>query len=136
MPAIPPQNSLLLALRNPTTLTTLHEAAWEGFLLHAQHSKLLARFAIHLAESDLLEEIPDKARLRLEEARTLAERNQTNNRFEVNRIVRALYFLETPIILLKGAAYLLADLPRHVDASPVIWIYWYQRTSCLQLKMR
>jgi hypothetical protein len=64
-----------------------------------------------LEERELLKQIPEKARLQLTDARMFVERNQTDIRFEVNRVVRALSGLGMPIVLLKGAAYLLADLP-------------------------
>ncbi|HTS53573.1 MAG TPA: nucleotidyltransferase family protein, partial [Burkholderiales bacterium] len=39
------------------------------------------------------------------------ESSQTAVRFEINRVLRALTAVDAPIILLKGAAYLMADLP-------------------------
>ncbi len=102
---------LLLALRSPDTLTKLSAAAWQSVLLRGRESGLLPRIHNLLDEFDLLDQIPEKARLRLNDAQVVAERNQTNIRFEVNRIVRALSGLDIPVVLLKGAAYLLADLP-------------------------
>ena len=105
------KDPLLVALRNPETLTRLSDAGWQDILLRARQNWVLARIENLLAERSFLNQVPEKARLQLTDARMFAERNQTDIRFEVNRVVRALSGLDITIILLKGAAYLLADLP-------------------------
>ena len=60
---------------------------------------------------DSSHQIPATARVHLAEARCFLRRNQTDVRFEAHRVVRALTGLNTPVILLKGGAYLLAGLP-------------------------
>ncbi len=101
----------MVALHSPETLANLDNSAWKDLLVRARQSGLLARIENLLAERSLLDQVPEKARLQLAEARSFVERNQTDIRFEVNRVVRALSGLDTPIILLKGAAFLLTDLP-------------------------
>jgi hypothetical protein len=49
--------------------------------------------------------------LQLDEARTFLRFNQTKLRFEANRVERVLSELDTDFVVLKGGAYLLADLP-------------------------
>ncbi len=102
---------LLLALSHPESLTKLSTSGWRVVLSRALESRNLARIGSLLEERGLLEQIPEKARLRLAEARTFIEWNQTDIRFEVYQVARALSVLDVAIILLKGAAYLLADLP-------------------------
>jgi Uncharacterised nucleotidyltransferase len=102
---------LLLALREPAKLIGLDEPGWRGLLARARASGLLVRLEAMLAEFGLLQQIPEKAQLHLAEARCFLQRNQTDVRFEADRIARALARLQTPIILLKGGAYLLANLP-------------------------
>jgi Uncharacterised nucleotidyltransferase len=102
---------LLLALREPAKLIELDEPGWRGLLARARASGLLVRLEAMLAEFGLLQQIPEKAQLHLAEARCFLQRNQTDVRFEADRIARALARLQTPIILLKGGAYLLANLP-------------------------
>jgi hypothetical protein len=104
-------DSLLLALREPATLVKLDEPGWRDLLARARASGLLVRLEAMLAELGLLQQIPEKARIHLAEARCFLRRNQTDVRFEADRIARALARLNTPIILLKGGAYLLANLP-------------------------
>ena len=92
----------------------MREPAWRDLLASARSSGLLVRLERLLAERRLLDQIPERARLQLAEAGCFVRRNQTDLRFEVNRVTRALTDVGTSIILLKGAAYLLAGLPpRH-----------------------
>jgi hypothetical protein len=102
---------LLLALREPAKMIELDEPGWRDLLARARASGLLVRLEAILAELGLSEQIPEKARLHLAEARCFLRRNQTDVRFEADRVARALASLNTPIILLKGGAYLLANLP-------------------------
>lgn len=104
------RDPLLQALTNPATLGNLDEMGWRDLIHRARQNHLLARIAVLMDDHKLLARAPEKARCQLAEAVVFAERNRTNIRFEVNRIVRGLASLDTPIILLKGAAYLLANL--------------------------
>lgn len=114
-------NGLLLrSLRDPSILVNLPEADWRDVLDCARDAGLLARLQSLLADRRELGQIPEKVRVQLEEARSFVRRNQTDIRFEANRVARALKGLEVPIVLLKGAAYLIADLPaagRHIAAD-------------------
>jgi Uncharacterised nucleotidyltransferase len=110
---LPEDRFLLPALRDPAVLTGLGEPAWRDLLARARASGLLVRLGRILTERGL-DQIPEKARVRLAEAACFVRRNQTDLRFEVNRVSRALAHLGTSVILLKGAAYLFAGLPpRH-----------------------
>ncbi len=102
---------LLLAFRSPETLTKLSETDWQDLLARALQPGFLPRLYSLLEERGLTDQIPDKARLQFSDAQMLIDRNHTDLRFEVNRIIRALSGLDVTIILLKGAAYLLAELP-------------------------
>ena len=107
----PSKEPLLLALHNPETVAKLSESGWADLLARAREAWVLARLERLLAERRILDRIPEKARLRLSDTRTFIKRNQTDIRFEVNRVTRALSKLDVSIILLKGAAYLFSDLP-------------------------
>ena len=105
------KDPLLRALSSPQTLTELSEVGWGDLLGLARETGLLSRLGCLLAERGILDQIPEKARLQLAEARSPVAMNQAEIRFEVRQVARALAKLDIPIILLKGAAYLLADLP-------------------------
>jgi len=77
----------------------------------ARRAGLLARLRAVLAERGLLERVPEAVRAHLDADWTLAERHAASVRWEVNRIQEALVPAGVPIILLKGAAYVMAELP-------------------------
>ncbi|WP_367846800.1 nucleotidyltransferase family protein [Rhodoferax sp. WC2427] len=83
---------------------------WEALFGQARQSSLLARLAYLHVDKGLLPEVPDGPRPHLEGALRLADRQQHEVRWEVDCIRRALRGVDTPIVLLKGAAYLMADL--------------------------
>ena len=105
-------NDLLLSFfSDPETVRDFAGPDWQSFLSRARAAGLLPRARSRLAEHHLLDEIPEKARMMLDEALIQMRFNQNNLRFEVNRVQSALSKLDVPIIVLKGGAYLLADLP-------------------------
>jgi hypothetical protein len=102
---------ILLALRQPGQLETLDLAGWDLLLRQAAATNLTATLLGILEQHDLLARIPAPAREHFEWARTLAARHRQAVRFEVARIGDALAGLGLPLILLKGAAYVIAGLP-------------------------
>jgi hypothetical protein len=102
---------LVTALLDPRSTAELGLRDWNDLLIQARRSSLLARLGLRLEECGLLPSIPAKARDHVRAASIAAESTQTAVRFEINRVRRALANVETPIILLKGAAYLMAGLP-------------------------
>lgn len=102
---------LINALRNPQRLVSFPLAQWDLLVRQARHAGLLARLHCLLDEYGLLKEIPTKPRNHLESARVLADRQVRAVRWEVACIQRALADIDIPVIFLKGAAYVVADLP-------------------------
>lgn len=102
---------LHLALRDPVSVLRLNEAIWRDVITRARADGLLARLAVVLEQQGYLVQIPERAQTLLGEARVLAERNQTSIRYEVNRLMREIAHIDVSVILLKGAAYLLRNLP-------------------------
>lgn len=99
---------LLGALRHPEDLEQLSPAEWDVLLRAARVTSLLSSLAVRVAELELLEKIPDGPRPHLEAARTVAIQHERIALWEVKRVERALMEMETPVVFLKGAAYLLA----------------------------
>ena len=102
---------LLAALRAPENLPTLPSADWELLLRVARRARLLGRLESDLPQAGLPGSIPPRAAAHLRAARNVIEHRKTLASWEVNRILWALKGLEVPLILLKGAAYVLAELP-------------------------
>jgi putative nucleotidyltransferase-like protein len=98
------------ALTQPQALVGLSPCQWDRLIQSARRLGLLARIQVLLAERGLFDAVPTQPKLHLESARIVADNEQRIMRWEVNRIQRALGELSKPVILLKGAAYLLAGL--------------------------
>ncbi|MBN2885134.1 MAG: nucleotidyltransferase family protein [Chromatiaceae bacterium] len=111
-PARNPANRLLLAaLREPASMTALASDDWNILLRLARATRLLGRLEASLAARGLLDAVPPHAAEQLRAARNLARHRQTLVRWELDRVCWALEGLDIPLIALKGAAYLVAELP-------------------------
>ena len=84
---------------------------WEAVLGQARQSRLLGRLAACFLEQGWMPPVCQGPFLHLESGLRLTERQQHEVRWEVSRIAHALRHQTTPVVLLKGAAYLMADLP-------------------------
>ena len=110
----PPPSGLPLlfqALGDPGRLPTLSTAQWDRLLREARRANALARIDALVVSSGAAERVPEKARQALEGARLVVEQQHRMIRWEVTRIRRALEGLDTPMVLLKGAAYVHAAVP-------------------------
>jgi hypothetical protein len=87
-------------------------AEWDLLVRQARRAGLLARLCILLDEQRVLDAVPAQVLPHLISARTVAAAQERAVRWEVNRIAKALTEIDdVPVILLKGAAYLMAGLP-------------------------
>ena len=102
---------LRTSLTQPQPLTALTDPQWDILIHSAQHMGLLGRMQYLLAEGGLLDGIPEQPKMHLETARIVAENERRIMRWEINRLTRALQNVSGPIVLLKGAAYLITNLP-------------------------
>jgi hypothetical protein len=102
---------LLAALNAPQTLVDLTAADWELLLRVARRVRLLGRLEVQLSRAGLLNGIPARAANHLRAARTVIEHRRTLVAWEVNRLLWGSRETDIPLILLKGSAYVLADLP-------------------------
>ncbi len=102
---------LARALTSPDSLGILALGEWDNLISQARRAGLLSRLDALLAERKWLDNVPQPARAHLQSARVTAENEERVMLWEVNRLQRALSEIDSPIILLKGAAYALAGLP-------------------------
>lgn len=89
----------------------LPSSAWEDLLSQARRSLLAARWAHQLRQRGQFEALPVGPRRHLEAATIVADRVQVEMRLEADRVRRALMRAGVRCVLLKGAGYLMADLP-------------------------
>lgn len=99
------------ALRHPEILPALSLAEWDLVIRQARRAGILARLAIRLDEGGLLDAVPPAPRHHLVAERILADKHRRDVLNEVRHIQEALAPAGVPVILLKGAAYILAALP-------------------------
>ncbi|BBL73617.1 nucleotidyltransferase domain-containing protein [Methylomagnum ishizawai] len=102
---------LLAALRDPGGLPARSAKEWELLVRLARSVRLLGRLEADLARMGLLGAIPRPAADHLTAARHVIEHRNRLVAWEIDRILWALKGCATPLILLKGSAYLLAGLP-------------------------
>ena len=101
---------LTVVWARPGWRPALSAREWEALFGQARQSGLLARLAYLHVDNGLLPNVPDGPRAHLGGALCLADRQQHEVRWEVDCIRRALRGVDGPVVLLKGAAYLMANL--------------------------
>jgi hypothetical protein len=98
-------------LGHPDEVTGISLGDWDSLLVRARDAGLLGILHARLEERELLPRVPDQVRPHLAAAAAMAATCERMARWEVNRIRRALVGRDIPLVLLKGAAYVMASLP-------------------------
>lgn len=98
-------------LRQPAAILRWDEADWDLAIRQARQAGLLARIGSLIDESGMIDRVPPAPLQHLLAARIFAEKHVRDVEREVDFIDAALARIDVPIILLKGAAYVLAALP-------------------------
>lgn len=102
---------LLQVLRDPRRLSGLDLADWEMLVRLARQANLLGRLVVLVETGMGMDAVPEAPRRHLVSARYLMEKQERSIRWEVDCIRAALEPTGIPVVFLKGAAYLLAELP-------------------------
>jgi hypothetical protein len=103
-------DSLMALIRHPEQARALDSVGWDVTIRQARAAGLLARLYGLLTARGLLDAVPEAPRRHLHEADVVARKHARDVRWEVVCIRRALAGVVDRVLLLKGAAYLLADL--------------------------
>lgn len=104
---------ILLArvLRAPEIVARLSMSEWDTLVRQARAAGLLARLAHRFRAAGLGAALPAMVRWHFDAAETLADKQRSAVLWELQQIRLALYDVDVPIVALKGAAYVAADLP-------------------------
>jgi hypothetical protein len=102
---------LLSPLWGRQDLPPLTLVQWEHLLSQARRARLVGRLAWWLHQRGLLEQVPASPRVHLQVALRHVQRQRDEVQWEADCIRRAIGHLPTSIVLLKGAAYVMAALP-------------------------
>lgn len=98
-------------LLRPALTRELDAPGWDLLVRQARHANLLGRLHQLLIQHDLLESALPRARHHMLSAAVMAERQHGSVRHETRLLRDTLAGLGLPLILLKGAAYVMAGLP-------------------------
>ncbi|MBK1682295.1 nucleotidyltransferase domain-containing protein [Rhodoferax fermentans] len=101
-------NLLIDALYCPQRLRQLRPEQWDILIRQARRGDLLARMSAAAHDTGCWGSIPAQVQMHLQSALNLAIRQQQELRWEVDHIADALKDVDVPVVLLKGAAYVLA----------------------------
>ena len=102
---------VLPVLIQPGRATSLDQPAWDVLLRILRGQGLLARLHAQLDRLGVLGTLPGKVQDHLMAAQVVADDHERMIRWEVDRVRYALRHHQIPIVLLKGAAYVAAELP-------------------------
>lgn len=106
------ENGLLIrAVQVPGRLATLSLTEWDLLIRQARRANLLARLAAGIFRARAWADVPPAPAAHLSSAAKMAERQNQAIRWEVACIAEALASAGVDLILLKGAAYVMAGLP-------------------------
>ena len=104
-----PEASLLLrAVRSPEDLRELTNPQWDLLLRLLWKCRLIGRVALSCDAAGITGSLPPKAQQQFESALVLIDKQRQMVAWEANRVGWALQGLEVPVVLLKGAAYMLS----------------------------
>jgi hypothetical protein len=103
--------SLRDLLGRPELLPVLTPEQWDVVLRQARNSGLAARLSYLIEQRGLQAAIPAEVRRHFDAARVVANQLAREIERELQRVVEPLLLGGVPVIALKGAAYIVGDLP-------------------------
>ncbi len=92
-------------------MADLSASEWSSIVAEGRQTGLLARLAYGAQDLSLQARIPAEAWRHLEAAQRVAEKHRRDVLWEIRCLRQALEGVVAPLVLLKGAAYAMADLP-------------------------
>lgn len=101
---------LIDAIKFPERLPGATLRDWDSILRLAKRANLIGRLAEGAHHRGVMDELPLQVRTHLESARVLTSHQRQAIAWEARHIGKALESIGAPLILLKGAAYAMADL--------------------------
>lgn len=102
---------LLGGLHDCAVLAGASPCQWERVIRQAREANVLGTLADDLRARGYIDAVPPAPRAHLQSILAVAEAQVLATRREVAEIAKALAGVVSPIVLLKGSAYLLAELP-------------------------
>jgi hypothetical protein len=101
-------NLILRAVGSPEDLRELTTPQWDLLLRLLWKCRLIGRVALSCDAAGITDSLPQKVQQQFESALVLIDKQRQLVTWEANRVGWALQGLEVPVVLLKGAAYMLS----------------------------
>ena len=98
-------------LLQPHRIPGLDTSQFSQLIHQGRSSKLLASLTLELEKAGALEQVPAPVRRHLESAVVVHNKQKRDLAYDLGKIKEALDSVEEQLVLLKGAAYLQAELP-------------------------
>src|SRR5262249_10467672 len=98
-------------LAKPERIAEPSATEWSAVVAEGRQTGLLARLAFQAQDLSLAERMPIEAWRHLEAAQRVAEKHRRDVLWEIRCLRQALKGVVAPLVLLKGAAYVMAELP-------------------------
>jgi len=102
---------LISVLKNPAQVRLLDPKNWDLLIRQARHANMLGRLYQVLKKSGELPSIPERPHNHLFSGSVMADRQNLSIKHEVGFLLETFLRRSLPLILLKGAAYVVAGLP-------------------------
>lgn len=102
--------NLIDAIRFPQRLPGTPLRDWDSILRLAKRANLIGRLAEGVHHQGVMDELPMQVQTHLQSARVLTSHQRQAIAWEARHITQALKPIGVPLVLLKGAAYAVADL--------------------------
>lgn len=115
---LPSLDLLLLPLREPERLASLTPGQWDLLVRQGRRADLLARVAERIEAAGRWADVPSEVARHLHSMRLLAQRQHEELRHESAQLQRVFEQAGLPLVLLKGAAYVLQGL--HVGEGRMV----------------
>ena len=106
-----PLNLLPTILNQPEECSDLELRDWDLLIRQARSSYLLPKVAYTLLDNSHIDHVPQPVIKHLESARIMAEAQARTVRWEARQIKKELSEIDTSVIVLKGGAYILGNIP-------------------------
>ncbi len=104
-------NFILDFLKTPEICRSYTKQDWSLFLRMARNANILAHLGWILKQNNYFGPAPSKIKDNINAAQTIVEYRKQTALWELDRLHRALKDINTEIIVLKGGAYLIFELP-------------------------
>lgn len=101
---------LIQVLAFPKSIAAFSDRDWDLAIRQGRSAGLLGTVHHLLRVDDLLEHVPERPRVHLEAAHRIAARHREVTQWEVFELYRLMERIGVPMIVLKGAAYVVANL--------------------------